>query len=119
VNLCLDTGHLAYRHADVAGIVREYPDRIGYVHLKQMDPKILERVDADDLAFGQAVKLDVSVGAPQGVPEFAPIIDELLKIDAEKFLIVEQDMYPCAFDAPLPAAKRTNDYLRSIGIGAN
>jgi inosose dehydratase len=119
VNLCLDTGHLAYRHANVAEIVRQFPDRIGYVHLKQMDPKVLETVDAENLAFGQAVKLDVSVGAPHGVPEFAPIIDELLKLEAEKFLIVEQDMYPCSFDVPLPAAKKTNEYLRSIGIGAN
>src|SRR4051812_18555903 len=37
VNLCLDTGHLAYRRADSVAIIRDYPDRIGYVHIKQMD----------------------------------------------------------------------------------
>lgn len=117
-NLCLDTGHLAYRHADVPAIVREYPDRIGYVHLKQMDPVVIIEAEKDDLAFGQAVKLGVSVAPPLGVPDYAPIVDELLKLDADKFLIVEQDMYPCAFDVPLPAAERTNEYLRGIGIGA-
>jgi ABC-type multidrug transport system ATPase subunit/sugar phosphate isomerase/epimerase len=29
VNLCLDTGHLAYRHADNVAIINRYPDRIG------------------------------------------------------------------------------------------
>lgn len=118
VNLCLDTGHLAYRYADVPGIVREYPDRIGYVHLKQMDPEILAHATKEDLAFGQAVKLGVSCEAPLGVPAFEPIITELLTLDTDVFVIVEQDMYPSAFDAPLPAAKRTNAYLRTIGIGA-
>src|SRR5437762_3762999 len=56
VSLCLDTGHLAYRHADVVSIIRRYPDRIGYVHIKQMDPDILAKADAQDLSFGQAVR---------------------------------------------------------------
>lgn len=117
VSLCLDTGHLAYRYADVASIVRKFPDRIGYVHLKQMNPTVLDQVTREDLAFGQAVKLGVSCEAPEGVPEIPPILDELEKLDADIFLIVEQDMYPCNFDAPKPAAQRTNAYLRSIGIG--
>ena len=55
VSLCLDTGHLAYRRADVPAIIRKYPDRIGYVHIKQMDPAIADRAVRDDLPFGQAV----------------------------------------------------------------
>ena len=46
VSLYLDTGHLAYRRADVPGIVRKYPERIGYVHIKQMDPAIADRAAA-------------------------------------------------------------------------
>jgi inosose dehydratase len=117
VSLCLDTGHLAYRHADVASIIRKFPERIGYVHLKQMDPDVLSVVTREDLAFGQAVKQGVSCEAPNGVPAIPPIVDELQKLDADLFLIVEQDMYPCSFDAPKPAAERTNKYLQSIGIG--
>jgi inosose dehydratase len=30
---------------------------------------------------------------------------------------VEQDMYPTEFDKPLPIAKRTREYLRTVGIG--
>src|ERR1044072_4618808 len=45
VNLCLDTGNLAYRHADNVAIINRYPDRIGYVHIKQMDPAIVARAE--------------------------------------------------------------------------
>ncbi|HCS57816.1 MAG TPA: 2-keto-myo-inositol dehydratase, partial [Gordonia polyisoprenivorans] len=32
--------------------------------------------------------------------------------------IVEQDMYPCSPDAPLPIAQRTQKYLGSCGVPA-
>jgi inosose dehydratase len=117
VSLCLDTGHLAYRHADCPKLIRDYPDRIGYVHLKQMDPAVLKQVEESNLAFGQAVKLGASCPMPLGVPEIEPIVDELVRLDVDMFVVVEQDMYPCDFDAPKPAAQKTNAYLRSIGIG--
>ena len=66
VSLCLDTGHLAYRRADVPTMIRKYPDRIGYVHIKQMDPAIADRAFAEDLAFGQAVVRGASVEPPAG-----------------------------------------------------
>ena len=46
----------------------------------------------------------------------APILDALAALDhVELFAIVEQDLYPCAPDVPLPIATRTLDYLRSCG----
>jgi len=37
------------------------------------------------------------------------------KLDVELFAIVEQDMYPCPPDKPLPIAQRTRAFLRSCG----
>jgi inosose dehydratase len=47
VNLCLDTGHIAYCDGDNVDIIRKFPSRITYVHLKQVDPEVRERVRAD------------------------------------------------------------------------
>lgn len=118
VSLCLDTGHLAYRHADVPAIIRAYPDRIGYVHIKQMDPAIVEIADRDGLAFGQAVAMGASCEPPQGLPDIPSVVEALNELNAEIFVVVEQDMYPCDFDTPEPIAARTAQYLRSAGIGA-
>jgi Xylose isomerase-like TIM barrel len=37
VGLCLDTGHVSYYEGDNVATVRKYPDRVDYVHLKQVD----------------------------------------------------------------------------------
>ncbi|KUL27447.1 TIM barrel protein [Actinoplanes awajinensis] len=115
VSLCLDTGHLAYRRADVLGLIRQYPDRVGYVHLKQMDPALAARAAAEDWAFGQAVRLGVSVAPPSGAPEVPAVLKALEDLDAELFVVVEQDMYPVDFDVPLPIATRTRRYLEETG----
>ncbi|PRY33112.1 TIM barrel protein [Pseudosporangium ferrugineum] len=114
VSLCLDTGHLAYRRADVPGIIRKYPERIGYVHLKQMDPAVAERALAEDLPFGRAVAQGASVEPPAGEPDVPTVVEALRELDAELFVVVEQDMYPVEFDVPLPIAARTHAYLDSV-----
>lgn len=116
VSLCLDTGHLAYRAADVPAIIRKYPDRIGYVHIKQMDPAIAERAVREDLPFGQAVAQGASVEPPAGLPDVPSVIEALSELDADLFVVVEQDMYPVDFDLPLPIATRTRTYLNSVGL---
>ena len=117
VSLCLDTGHLAYRHADNVAVIRGYPDRIGYVHIKQMDPAIVAVADRDGLAFGQAVAMGASCEPPAGEPEIDAVAKALHELNRDLFVVVEQDMYPADFDRPTPIAQRTYDYLRSVGIG--
>jgi inosose dehydratase len=116
VSLCLDTGHLAYRQADVPAIIRRYPERIGYVHIKQMDPAVAARAKAEDLPFGQAVAQGASVEPPAGLPDVPSVLEALGELDAELFVVVEQDMYPVDFDLPLPIATRTRSYLNSAGL---
>ncbi|MFI1990310.1 TIM barrel protein [Actinoplanes sp. NPDC020271] len=118
VSLCLDTGHLAYRRADVLGLIRKYPERVGYVHLKQMDPVLAARAEAEDLAFAQAVTLGVSVAPPAGAPDVPAVLAALGDLDADLFVVVEQDMYPVDFDVPLSIATRTRRYLEETGVFA-
>jgi inosose dehydratase len=40
-------------------------------------------------------------------------------LDGELFAIVEQDLYPCDPDDPLPIAVRTYKYLRQLGVGSD
>jgi inosose dehydratase len=117
VSLCLDTGHLAYRHADNVAIIRQYADRIGYVHIKQMDPAIVAQADRDHLAFGQAVAMGASCEPPAGEPEVEAVSQALHELGRDMFVVVEQDMYPSEFDKPKPIAQRTYRYLHSVGIG--
>jgi inosose dehydratase len=116
VNLCLDTGHLAYRRADSVQLIRAYPDRIGYVHIKQMDPAIVAKAEEADLAFGQAIALGASCEPPGGLPDVPSVLQALSGLDAELYVVVEQDMYPVDADVPKPIAARTREYLRGQGV---
>ena len=111
VNLCLDTGHVSYYGGDNVALIRKYPERIGYLHLKQVDPAVIARVEAEDLPFPEAVKLGAMVEPPLGVPDMGSLLAAVEELDRDIFAIVEQDMYPCPPDHPLPIARRTHTYL--------
>jgi inosose dehydratase len=87
------------------------------VHLKQVDPAVLDQVRAEDLCFAEAVRRGAMIEPPKGVPAMEPLLEELAELDVDLFAIVEQDLYPCDRDVPLPIARRTAAYLGSCGLG--
>lgn len=115
VSLCLDTGHYAYCGGDSVKLIETYGERLGYLHLKQVDPAVLAGVVAEDLPFGPAVARGVMCEPPTGVPALEPVLAAAQALDVDLFAIVEQDMYPCPPDKPLPIARRTRQFLRSCG----
>ncbi|MBA3888455.1 MAG: TIM barrel protein [Acidobacteria bacterium] len=117
VALCLDTGHVAYGGGDNVALIDSYPDRIGYVHLKQVDPDVLDDVRAADLSFAEAVQAGVCTEPPAGVPEMRDVVSALAGLNIDLFAIVEQDLFPCDPDVPLPIARRTRRHLRACGLG--
>jgi inosose dehydratase len=120
VNLCLDTGHVAYYDGDNVELIERYPDRIGYLHLKQADPAVLEPVRAEGLGFAEAVRRGAMCEPPKGEPDMEALLDAVdRQLDGELFAIVEQDLYPCDPDDPLPIATRTCQYLRKLGVGSD
>jgi inosose dehydratase len=120
VNLCLDTGHVAYYDGDNLELIRRYPDRIGYLHLKQADPAVLTQVRAEGLSFGEAVGRGAMCEPPKGEPDMEALLDAVDQhLQGELYAIVEQDLYPCDPDDPLPIATRTCQYLRKLGVGSD
>ena len=117
VNLCLDTGHISYCAGDNVEIIQRFPERIRYVHLKQVDPEVRERVRAEGLAFSDAVKLGAMVEPPYGEPAMPPLLDALGRLDRDLFTVIEQDLYPVDPDVPLPIGARTAGYFVGCGLG--
>ncbi len=50
------------------------------------------------------------------MPNPADVVAELALLDAELFVIVEQDLYPCAPEVPLPIAVSTREHLTGCGL---
>jgi inosose dehydratase len=116
VTLCLDTGHAEYGGASSVDLIEKYPERIGYLHLKQIDPEVLKTVREQNMTWVAANLAGVMIEPPNGLPDLSKVIDAVEKLDKPIFGIVEQDMYPVAdFGVPMPIAKRTCSYLLSCG----
>ena len=118
VNLCFDTGHHAYRGGDPVAFMRKHHKRIPFLHLKSIDAEIQRKVAAEGIPFAKAVGMNMFCEPSRGAVDFKAFRDVLHEIDYDGFAIVEQDMYPAPLDRPLPIAKRTREYLLSLGIGA-
>ena len=113
VNLCFDTGHIAYYSGDCLELIKTYPDRIGYLHLKQVNPLVVDHVLDRDLSFPEAVRMGAMIEPPLGVPEMGPVLDAVAGLGRDIDAIIEHDLYPCPPGVPLPIAKRTKTYLSS------
>jgi inosose dehydratase len=91
--------------------------RIPYLHVKSVDRDIQRKVEAERIPFAKAVAMDMFCEPSRGAIDFLAFRDVLREINYNGYAVTEQDMYPAPFDKPLPIAKRTCAYLRSIGIG--
>src|SRR3954454_9721870 len=117
VNLCLDTGHVAYCGGDNVGIIRRFPERVTYVHLKSVDPQVRARVLAEKVSLAEAVKLGVMCEPPYGETRVPPFLAALGELDRDIFAVIEQDLYPVEPDIPLPIGARTAGYYVGCGLG--
>ena len=117
VNLCLDTGHIAYCEGDNIQIIERFPERITYVHLKSVDPVVRARALAENMPLSEAVKLGVMCEPPYGEPDMPPLLDVLGQLDREIYTVIEQDLYPVEPHIPLPIGARTAGYYVGCGVG--
>jgi inosose dehydratase len=87
------------------------------LHIKTLDGARLREAHVRDLSFPRAVQARVFCEPQDGVIDF-PAFKRLLDgLGFDGYAIVEHDLYPCAFDVPLPIARRTRSYLREIDFG--
>jgi inosose dehydratase len=117
VNLCLDTGHIVYGGGDPLELVRQYPDRVTYVHIKAFDPELTRRAHEEDWPFGEAVARGAAVTPPAGEPDMRELVAALAALDKDLYVICEQDLYPADPAFPLPNAIATREFLADCGLG--
>jgi inosose dehydratase len=97
---CLDTGHLLIGGVHPVNFVREHADRIGHVHLKDVNAPLAERVRSGELSLVQATQ----EGLFQPLGEGDARIDEVVRLleDAgyERWLVLEQDLAIAGTEPP-------------------
>ena len=118
LGICLDTGHYAYSFGDPRAAVREYGRRIRYIHLKDVDPVVRERVAREGLDFYTAVRAGVFTPLGQGCAEIAGVVADLQSSGYAGWVVAEQDVLMPLSEGrtPLENARASREFLRSLGI---
>jgi inosose dehydratase len=91
VGWCLDTGHLLLGGGDPAAFVRDHPDRVVHVHLKDVDAAVAARYRAGELTLMGATQAGLFRPLGQGDAGIAEVLAELDAHGYERWLVLEQD----------------------------
>ena len=107
-----------YGGADPVELLQRWGDRVRYVHLKDVDPRALERARSAGLDYEAGVRGGVFCPLGEGCVDFVRVFAELERLDYQGWLIVEQDVIvdesTGATLSPLAAARRSREFLRRL-----
>ena len=115
VGLVFDTGHILYGGGDPAQVLEKHRDRVWHVHFKDCDRKVAAAARAEGLGYLAAVRRELFCELGTGAVDFAAMIRALKQTAYDGWIVVEQDVFP-GYGTPKQSAKRSRDYLRSLGI---
>jgi inosose dehydratase len=118
VRICLDTGHLAIGGADPLALVNDAFDRIGHVHLKDVDDEVARRLRGGEVGLVEAVQHGLFRPLGDGDVPVADVVTALARRGYYGWLVLEQDtalaIVPPTGAGPLDDVRRSIEFLRSI-----
>ncbi|MGV6475840.1 TIM barrel protein [Azotobacter vinelandii] len=114
--LCLDTGHLYYAGMDPAETLRRYAGRLDYLHFKDIDQAVFERVLGERITFFEACARGVMCPIGRGVIDYPALRGLLLELGYQGYITVEQERDPRNADGSLRDVAASRAYLGSVGF---
>jgi len=115
VGLCLDTGHCVYGGGDPVDEARKYRSALQYVHIKDIDARILGEVRRQKLNFEQAIGAGVFSRIGDGCIDFDGFFRFLAESRYSGWAIVEQDViYGKTIVSPVESMRASLSYLKNV-----
>ncbi|SEH83384.1 2-keto-myo-inositol dehydratase [Halobacillus karajensis] len=113
--LCLDTGHLYYSKMDPVEWIRDYAERLDYIHFKDINKEVYEQVMGEHIRFFDGVAKGVMCPIGHGVIDYDSIHRLLKGINYHGYITIEQERDPRHSDTSFRDVKQSVDYLKSLG----
>lgn len=122
VSWCLDTGHLAIGGVDPVAFASEHAERVGLVHLKDVDLSLARAVREHDRTLVDATRAGLFQALGRGGVDVAGVVDALEARRYRGWYVLEQDIAidPAAAASVDPSAdvRASIDYLAAaVGAG--
>lgn len=90
--LCLDVGHYLVGGGEPVRAIRHYGSLVTHIHLKDVDPTVLERLRAQEIdGFSAAVRARIFTELGNGALDLHGVLATLDALDYAGWLMVEQD----------------------------
>ncbi len=112
LSLCIDTGHCQYAGMNPAEVLKAYAPRVKYLHFKDIDAAIHQRVVNEKIDFYKAVSAGIFTPLGKGSVDFAAVRQVLSDIDFDGWVTVEQDVDPTQDTNPLNNAKQSREFIQ-------
>ncbi|WP_405136808.1 TIM barrel protein [Nocardia sp. NBC_01388] len=119
LDLCLDTGHLAIGGTDPVALARQYPERIGHIHLKDVRLEIANEVRCGRMEYSEAVRDGLYVPLGDGDVDIAALVHAVQSAGYDGWYVLEQDtaLLPGeSADGPTRDTARSLRHLVEIGV---
>lgn len=117
LGLVFDTGHYCYgageENCDLVAALNRFKDRIGYIHLKDIEPAVARRSRAEQWDYFTSMRNGVFCELGKGSVDFPALLRWLAAQDYRGYCLVEQDILP-GMGTPRESARRNREYLHSI-----
>jgi inosose dehydratase len=111
VGWCLDCGHLTYGGGDTLRMLEKYANRVGHVHLKDVNGEILVRALEEHWSFHRALKAYIFAKLGDGIVNIPSVIKALTAAGYDDWVVLEQDTTP---DDPTEVAGANRVYLEGL-----
>lgn len=116
---CFDTGHLTIGGADVVAIAKGAFERIGVVHLKDVDAEAMGRERSGELDLMAATQVGLFPSLGDGMVPIAEVVEVLETSGYEDWYVMETDVAltegePPVGEGPVRGVARSLDFLRSL-----
>jgi inosose dehydratase len=119
VGLCLETGHIFVCGGDPLEVLRSSPERINHVHLKDAVRSRMDKVIADNEPTPAIWTREVFCALGEGDVDIDGVLNELVRIDFEGWMVIEQDIFPQTaerFAKAIADQQANRQYLSSRGL---
>lgn len=119
IKFCLDTGHMFLGGTDHVLFSQNYSDRVGHVHMKDVNGELAEKVRNGQISYFTGVSKNLYVPLGQGDIDMRQVVKNLVEgAGYTGWFVLEQDLTlstePLSGVGPIESVRKSVEFLRAL-----